>query len=346
MTNVVDLRSDTVTRPSEGMRDVMRNAVVGDDVLGDDPTTNAFQERIAELLGMEAALFFPSGTQANQTALAVLAEPASEVVVESCCHIADYEDAAAAALSGLQLRRVFTSDGKLTADLVDEAIREHDTFLPNTSLVVVENTHLDSGGRVMSPDELGAIAKVARGRDVALHIDGARLWNAAAAVGVPITDFTRHADTVMVCMSKGLGAPIGSVLAGPRGHIDRAWRVRRRLGGAMRQTGLLTAAADYALDHNVGRLCEDHARARSLCERINGSIAGLSAVEPETNIVFVQVEPEIGTADDVILEARTRGVLFSRFGLQRLRAVTHLAVTDDGIDRAITALHDSLAALS
>lgn len=344
--DVVDLRSDTVTRPSQGMRDAMHCAPVGDDVLGDDPTTNAFQERIASVLGMEAALFFPSGTQANQTALAVLAAPASEVVVEANSHIGDYEDAAAAALSGLQLRTVRTEDGKLTAERVAEAIRADDPFLPRTSLVVVENTHLNSGGRVMSPEQLETIATVTRSRNVSLHIDGARLWNAAVAAGVPITDFTRHADTVMVCMSKGLGAPIGSVLAGSRDHVDLAWRVRRRLGGAMRQTGILAAAADYALDHNVVRLAEDHLRARRLWERIDGSMEGLSAGEPETNIVFIQVDPEVGTAERLRLEAKARGVLFSSFGPQRLRAVTHLGVTDDGIDRAITVLHDSLAALT
>jgi threonine aldolase len=342
--DMLDLRSDTVTRPSAGMREAMRGAVVGDDVLGDDPTTNAFQDRIADLLGMEAALFFPSGTQANQTALAVLAGPATEVVVESNCHVVDYEDSAAAALSGLQLRRVPTPDGLLTPELVEDAIRADDPFLPRTSLVVVENTHLDSGGRVMTSDQLGAISDVARGRGVALHIDGARLWNAAVAVGGSVRDFTRYADTVMVCLSKGLGAPIGSVLAGSADHMASAWRVRRRFGGAMRQTGILTAAAEYALDHNLDRLAEDHVRARMLFDGIQG-ISGLTPVSPETNILFIHVEPEVGTAEHVILEARARGVLFSKFGSQRLRAVTHLEVDDAGIDHAIAVLRDAVAAL-
>jgi threonine aldolase len=342
--DMLDLRSDTVTRPSAGMREAMRGAVVGDDVLGDDPTTNAFQDRIAGLLGMEVALFFPSGTQANQTALAVLAGPATEVVVESNCHVVDYEDSAAAALSGLQLRRVPTPDGLLTPELVEDAIRADDPFLPRTSLVVVENTHLDSGGRVMTSDQLGAISDVARGRGVALHIDGARLWNAAVAVGGSVRDFTRYADTVMVCLSKGLGAPIGSVLAGSADHMASAWRVRRRFGGAMRQTGILTAAAEYALDHNLDRLAEDHVRARMLFDGIQG-ISGLTPVSPETNILFIRVEPEVGTAEHVILEARARGVLFSKFGSQRLRAVTHLEVDDAGIDHAIAILRDAVAAL-
>jgi threonine aldolase len=342
--DMLDLRSDTVTRPSAGMREAMCGAVVGDDVLGDDPTTNAFQDRIADLLGMEAALFFPSGTQANQTALAVLAGPATEVVVESNCHVVDYEDSAAAALSGLQLRRVPTPDGLLTPKLVEDAIRADDPFLPRTSLVVVENTHLDSGGRVMTSDQLGAISDVARGRGVALHIDGARLWNAAVAVGGSVRDFTRYADTVMVCLSKGLGAPIGSVLAGSADHMASAWRVRRRFGGAMRQTGILTAAAEYALDHNLDRLGEDHVRARMLFDGIQG-ISGLTPVSPETNILFIHVEPEVGTAEHVILEARARGVLFSKFGSQRLRAVTHLEVDDAGIDHAIAVLRDAVAAL-
>jgi threonine aldolase len=344
MSEMIDLRSDTVTRPSRGMRDAMHSAVVGDDVLGDDPTTNTFQERIADLLGMEAALFFPSGTQANQTALAVLCEPASEVVVESSCHIVDYEDAAAAALSGLQLRRVATPDGLLTANLVEAAIRLDDPFLPRTSLVSVENTHLDSGGRVMRPEQLGAIADVAHDHGAALHLDGARLWNAAAASDVPVREFTQHADTVMVCLSKGLGAPIGSVMAGSADHIGVAWRVRRRFGGAMRQTGIITAAADYALDHNLSRIGEDHVRARRLSDGIGG-IPGLTPTPPETNIVFVQVSPEVGTAAHVILKARARGVLFSEFGPQRLRAVTHLGVGDADTERAIEALHDAVHAL-
>jgi len=335
--DVVDLRSDTVTRPTAGMREAMAAAEVGDDVLGDDPTTNRFQERMAELLGVEDALFFPSGIQANQTALGVLGRPATEVVCEASAHIVDWEDGAASALSGLQLSRVVTKDGVLTPDAVRAHIRDDSPYQPDTSVLALENTHLASGGRVMTPEATAELCAVAREHGLSVHLDGARLWNAAVAGERPVADYTAGVDTVMVSLSKGLGAPVGSALGGDGETIERARRLRRRLGGAMRQTGVLTAAADWALDHNLPRLGDDHRRARALWKGLDGT-EGLAAVEPETNIVFIDVEPGLATADHVLLEARTRGVLLSRFTAQRLRAVTHMDIDDEGIARAVAAL--------
>ena len=228
---VVDLRSDTVTRPTPAMREVIAGAEVGDDALGDDPTTRSLEEAVAELLGKEGALFFPTGLMANQTALAVLGQWGGEVVLEAGAHILNYEDGAAAALSGLQLRAVPTPDGLLTPGLLQRAIRPVAPHLPRTCAVSVENTHLESGGRVMPLDTAAAVAELARQNRVAVHLDGARLWNACAASGHTPADYARHADTVMVSLSKALGCPVGSVLAGDAVVMEEAWRVRRRWGG-------------------------------------------------------------------------------------------------------------------
>jgi threonine aldolase len=341
VTDEVDLRSDTVTRPSAGMREAIARAQVGDDVLGDDPTTNALQDRVAELLGKPAALFFPSGTQANQTALALLGRPGTELVLEARAHIVDYEDSAAAVLNGLQLRPVETSHGLLTADAVEGAIRPEGRFLPRTSIVALENTHLDSGGRVLPLQEVEAVGVVTSRLGVGLHLDGARLWNAAVASSELIRAFAAPVDTVMVSVSKGLGAPIGSVLACSEAHIDEARRIRRRLGGGMRQVGLLAAAAIYALENHLGRIEDDHVRARTLFEGV-GRIDGLSADEPETNVLFIHIDPTLGTAADVICETKAQGVRFSHFGHQRMRAVTHLDVDDTGIARALSSLAEAV----
>src|SRR5688572_16756947 len=237
---MIDLRSDTVTRPSPAMRKVIADAEVGDDVLGDDPTVARLERMAAELLGKEAALFFPTGIMANATAINILTRPGTEVIVEAQAHIFEWELGGPAAFSGVQLRPVPTTDGLLSADLVDAAIRP--SYQLRTSAVCVENTHNGSGGRVMSRAHMAAISDVARKHSVPLHLDGARLWNAAAATGVPVADFAALADTVMVSLSKGLGCPVGSLLAGTRDHITAARPVRRRLGGGMRQSGILAAA--------------------------------------------------------------------------------------------------------
>jgi threonine aldolase len=341
----VDLRSDTVTRPTAEMRRVIAEAEVGDAVLGDDPTVAELERYAAELLGKERALFFPSGIMANQTALLVLAPPGTEAVIEAGGHILNYEESAAAALGGVQLRAVPTADGLLTPELVAEAIRPPSLYLPQTSLVCLENTHNGAGGRILPLAQLAAIAGVARERGVRVHLDGARLPNAAVASGVPMREYAANADTVMVSLSKGLGAPVGSILAGTEEAMQRGWRVRRRLGGGMRQAGLLAAAGLYALQHNLPSLADDHRRARDLARGISG-IKGLDAAAPDTNIVMVELQDPRLEAAPLLERLEQRSVRLTAFGPRRLRAVTHLDVDDADITRAIEALAAVVAELS
>jgi threonine aldolase len=334
---VVDLRSDTVTRPTPAMRRAIAEAEVGDDVLGDDPTVRRLEERVAALLGKEAALFFPSGTQANQTAILLLGRPGTEVICEAQAHIYHYEMGAAAAWAGVQLRPVPTPDGVLTPDLVRAHIRPRSPHLLPTSAVTVENTHNAAGGKVVPLETLRAVHGAARDHGLPVHLDGARLWNASAATGVPLAAYAGCADTVMVSFSKGLGCPVGSALAATRALIEEARTIRKRLGGGMRQVGILAAAALYALDHHVDRLPEDHRRARRLAELAN-DVPGLRATEPETNIVMIDIEIPGLDAGTAAARLAAEGVLLVPFGPSRLRAVTHLDVDDAGIERAGAAL--------
>lgn len=327
------------------MREAIASAEVGDASLGDDPTTNRLEERVAELLGKERALFFPSGVMANQTALATLGRPGTEVVVEAGAHVFHYEEGAAAALSGLQLRAVPTADGLLTPEGVEDAIRSGSPYMPETSVVAVENTHLESGGRVMPLDLARGIGGVARKYGLAVHLDGARLWHAAVASGHPVAAYAAEADTVMVALSKGLGCPVGSLLAGSHEVMGRAWRVRRRLGGGMRQTGILAAAGLHALDHHVDRLASDHRNARALAEGLE-RVDGVEVIPPETNIVLVDVSG-LGVSREKVLDfLEERGILMIGFGQGRLRAVTHMDVDSAGIERAVGVFHSAAAELS
>jgi threonine aldolase len=328
---VIDLRSDTVTLPSSAMRRAMAEAEVGDDVLDGDPTTRQLERRVATLLGKEASLFFPSGTQGNQVAVHVLAPRGSEVIVEADAHIVHYEKAAAAALSGVQLVPVRGTGGVLAPDDVAAAVRQGSAFVPRTGLIAVENTHNAAGGRVTPVGVMDAIAAVARERGLPVHVDGARLWNAAVAAGVPAARLVRDATTVMVSFSKGLGCPVGSCLAGPRALIEEAWHARARFGGAMRQTGILTAACLYALDHNLERLGEDHAHAELLANRIRDR-RGFVVVSPQTNIVMLDLR-ELA-AEPALAQLAAAGVRLSRFGPRRIRAVTHLNVSREDVERA------------
>jgi threonine aldolase len=337
----VDLRSDTVTQPTPGMRAAIARAVVGDDTLGGDPTVRALEERIADLLRKSSALFFPSGIMANEAALHVLGRAGTEAVVEATSHFVDWELGAPALLSGVQLRPVATVDGLLTAEAVEAAIRPGIAFQVKTSLVCLENTHNASGGRVMPLEHMRAIRAVAQRRTLPVHLDGARLWNAAAATGIAEADYAACADTVMVTLSKGLGCPVGSVLAGPSDVIAEARIFRRRVGGAMRQSGILAAAGLYALELHRARLHEDHARASRLAT-LAAEIPGLSVVLPETNIVMFDVlEPEREAAA-IVARLAEHGVLMVVFTTRRFRAVTHLDVDDSAIDRAARALAEVL----
>lgn len=339
---MVDLRSDTVTRPTAGMRDAIANAEVGDDALGDDPTTRGLEERIAALLGKEGALFFPSGIMANETAIVVLARPGTEVVVDAAAHVLDWEEGAAAAWAGVQLQPVATAPGAVTAAAMEAAIRSGSPYQPRTSLLCLENTHNAAGGKVLPLETLRDVRAVADRHGLPVHLDGARLWNAAAATGIAPGTYAATADTVMVTLSKGLGCPVGSVLAGPGDIMDEAWRVRRRMGGAMRQSGLLAAAGLYALDHHLDRLPEDHRLARLLAE-LSAAIDGLDIEPPETNIVMLNVLREDLDAATIVADLAARGVRLSAFSARRLRAVTHMDVDEDGIRRAAEALAGVLA---
>ncbi|HXY70683.1 MAG TPA: GntG family PLP-dependent aldolase [Gemmatimonadales bacterium] len=341
MPPVIDLRSDTVTRPSAAMRRAMAEAEVGDDVLEHDPTTLRLEERIAALLGKDAALFFPSGTQANQTGIRLLATPGTELLLEANAHLLHYEIAGLADLSRVQVRPVATPDGVLTAELLRAAVRPASPHVPRCSGIAIENTHNAAGGKVMPvavADGVGALAKELR---LPLHLDGARLWNAAAALGVPPARLAAPATTVMVSLSKGLGCPVGSCLAFPKEAREEAWEIRKRLGGGMRQSGILTAAGLWALEHNLGRIAEDHANAKRLADGLAGHPA-VRMIPPETNILIVDLLREPDTSDTVIPRLAARGVLVTSFGPRRLRAVTHLDVTDSDIRKAIEIIAEVL----
>lgn len=333
---VVDLRSDTVTRPTPAMRRAIAEAEVGDAVLGDDPTAAELERYAAELLGKERALFFPSGVMANTAAILVLARPGTEAVIDAGGHMLNYEEAAAAQLGGIQFRAVPTRDGLLSADDVAGAIRPRSPYLVQTSAVCLENTHNSAGGRVLRLVQLQAMAEAARERGVRVHLDGARLPNAAAATGLPMHAYAAHADTLMVALSKGLGAPVGSILAGSAELMEQAWRVRRRLGGGMRQVGLLAAAGLHALHHNLERLADDHARAGALARRC-AALPGVTALKPQTNIVMLDLEDARLDPAAILAGLAERGVWMTQFGPRRLRAVTHMDVDDAGVERAAAA---------
>lgn len=338
----VDLRSDTVTRPSAAMRAAIAAAEVDDDVLGKDPTVERLERRTAELLGKEAALFFPSGTQANQTGILLHTEPGSEAICEADAHVFHYEYASASWLAGVQLVPVPSERGRLPADRVRAAIRPGDRHHPRTTLICVEQTHGASGGSVVPLDTLDALRRVADEHGLPIHMDGARLWHAAVALGRPPAAVAATADTVMASLSKGLGCPAGSMLAGPAELIERAWTIRKRLGGGMRQVGILAAAGLHALEHHLPRLGEDHARARRLYEACR-EIDGLAPVEPDTNTLRIDVTREGLAAAEVERRLHERGVWILALGADWLRAVTHRDVDDEGIDRAIEALRGAMA---
>jgi threonine aldolase len=332
----IDLRSDTVTRPTAPMREAMRNAEVGDDQFGEDPATNRLQQRVAEMLGHEAALWFPTGTMANQVAIRVLTRPGDEVLVAREAHALWHETGAAAANSGVQLTEIGGNHGRFTVDefLAARKPRAHMLY-PPTTVVSVENTHNRAGGVVIDVATGAAIAEAARANDVASFLDGARLWNAAVALGVPLEELARPFDVVSVAFSKGLGAPGGSMLAGSTDLMARAVRYRRMAGGAMRQVGIFAAAADYALDHHIERLADDHANARLLADRLASSAAiELDAASVQTNIVVFSLAPIAPDASYVVAILREAGVLVVAFGPRTIRAVIHLDVTRDQVAEA------------
>lgn len=315
----LDLRSDTVTQPTPGMRDAMARAEVGDDVYGEDPSVHRLEARVAELLGKERALFVPSGTMSNQLALLVQTRRGDEVVIGENAHCALYESGGGAAWSGVQFA-VAGRGGLFDAKELVAAIKPPHYYLPRTRLVAIENTHNVGGGAVFPQARVVAIAEEARKRGLGLHLDGARLWNAHVASGRSLEELARPFDTVSVCFSKGLGAPVGSALVGSRDLLEEAHRYRKMLGGGMRQAGILAAAASYALDHHLDRLKDDHASATELAAGLE-SLADVRLETVETNIVIFQGN---AAAEAVVARARDRDVLIGPVGPTTLRAVTHL----------------------
>jgi threonine aldolase len=339
--DIVDLRSDTLTLPTPEMREAMARAQVGDDVWGEDPTVQRLEALAAERLGKEAGLFVTSGTQGNLVCVAAHTRAGQEVVLDLDSHIYNYEVAGAATVGHVQMRPTQTARGFLTPDQVREAIRPGNIHLPETGLVCIENTHNRHGGTCCTPEEIAAVAAAAHEAGVAVHLDGARLFNAAVALRRPAADFTRPVDSVTFCISKGLGAPVGSVICGSREFVGRARRVRKMLGGGMRQAGIIAAAGIVALERMVERLAEDHANARRLAEglaKLPGLRVDLSSVQ--TNIVILRVDRGPEATDELVRGCAARKVKVHAMGPAAIRCVTHKDVDGDDITRALDAFRE------
>ncbi len=330
----IDLRSDTVTQPTPSMRRAMADAEVGDDVLDGDPTVRRLEARVAELLGKDAALFFPTGTMANQAGIAVHSSPGTEALLDANSHIIHWEMAGAAAICGVQVRGVTPGPGRLVmgADDLTRTLRPLSIHAPAASIVCFENTHNGAGGKVTPLHELRALRGVADAHSLPVHMDGARLWNASAATGTPLADFASCAHTAMLSFSKGLGCPVGAILVGDAPVVKRAHVVRKRLGGGMRQSGILAAAALHALDMHLARLPEDHAHAATLAAAVDGA-GGCTVVPPDTNILMIDL-PSGYTSADVVGAAAAQGLRLTPWHQSRVRAVTHLDADDAAVAEA------------
>ena len=338
---MIDLRSDTITQPTPAMRQAMAAAAVGDDVLGDDPTVAALERRTAELLGKEAAVYMPSGTMTNQVAIRAHTEPGDEIILEAQAHSYFYESGAPAALAGVSCRLIPGERGLFTADQVRSVLHPQNIHFPVTRLVCIENTHNRGGGTIWPLERIAQVEAVAREAGLKMHLDGARLWNASAATAIPEADYARHFDSVSVCFSKGLGAPVGSALAGTREFIARCRRFRKMFGGGMRQAGIIAAGALYAVDNHRARLVEDHANTKALAE----GLAGLKGIQldvasVQTNIVVMRVTAT--PAADLARRLAEAGVLVLATGPDLIRAVVSLAVDRDAINRATPAFAAAL----
>ena len=343
MKEFIDLRSDTVTKPTPAMRKAMTDAEVGDDVFGEDPTVNALQEKVARMLGKEASIFVPSGTMANQLAIKSHTQPGDEVIIETTSHPYNFEGGASAALSGIQFNCLQGIRGILEPSQIEEAIRPDDHHFPVTRLVCLENTHNRGGGSIYPIERIAEISRLARSKGLLVHLDGARLWNASVATGVKPLEYAQWADSVSVCLSKGLGAPVGSLVAGSRTFIERVHRFRKMFGGGMRQVGIIAAAGIYALDHHIERLKEDHQKAKHLALGLH-EIQGVS-IDPEyveTNIVIFDIAEMGMTAAQVRDEMKKKGVLIHPFGRTQIRLVTHLDVSKEDIETALKAFREVL----
>jgi len=340
----IDLRSDTVTKPTAAMRAAMASAEVGDDERDGDPTTRRLEERVAALLGKEDALFFPSGVMANQAAIWIHAPRGTEVLLDVDAHIVHSEIAATAVLSGAQVLTVVPTGLVMSADDLRRAFRPRSRYYPAASLVCVENTHNGAGGKITDISELRAIRAAAAEQGLPVHMDGARLWNAAVATGLPLSEIAGEADTVMVAFSKGLGAPVGAALAGSRKAMEVAWTARKLFGGAMRQSGIIAAGALYGVEHHIERLAADHDNARALARAIDGA-GGATVVAPDTNIVMIDLANGQSPAK-VAAAAREEDVYVSEWSSTRIRLVTHLDVSADDCRRAGAVIRHTLERLA
>jgi threonine aldolase len=339
MDGFIDLRSDTVTRPTADMRRAMFAAAVGDDVFGEDPTVNALQEKAARLLGKEAALFVASGTMANQLSIKAHTQPGDEVIIEAGAHAMNFEGGAGAMLSGVQFFGVPGSRGIFDAGQVEAAIRVDDVHFPVSRLVVIENTHNRGGGSVFPLAKIHPIRELATRRGLRMHMDGARLWNACVATGTSPAQYAAPFDSVSVCLSKGLGCPAGSLVLGSKDFVKRVHRFRKMVGGGWRQAGFLAAAGIYALDHHFDRLQEDHRKALKLAQGLaNIPNVAINPAEVETNILFFDVSRAERTAQEVAAAAKGKGVLLHPTAKTRIRCVTHLDVSFEDVDHALEAI--------
>lgn len=335
MMELIDLRSDTVTKPSMAMREAMMAAEVGDDVYGEDPTVNRLQEEIAGMFAKEAALFVPSGTMGNEICIKAHTQPGDEIIVESDSHIFVYETGAPSLLAGVQIFPVRGENGMMTAEQVEKSVRRDVYYLPRTRLICIENTHGRSGGSIIPLGEIEKIHAIARSRDIRMHLDGARLWNASVATGIPVREYAKYFDTVSVCFSKGLGAPVGSMIVGSKEKVADALKIRKIFGGGMRQAGVLAAAALYAVEHNIGRLAADHENAKILAEKL--SEIGAFDIDPgkvQTNMVIFDVGGTGMNRDHLLNLLKEHGVLLTPEGENSVRAVTHLDLTRSQVLRA------------
>ncbi len=332
----IDLRSDTVTQPTQGMRDAMMAAPLGDDVWGDDPTVNALQDRCAEMFGKEDACFVPTGTMANQAAIKSQTRPGDEIIIHGESHVVRYEAGGAAALSGCSFAIADGARGFITPEDVTNLIKPEDSHFCHTTLLSLENTHNRGGGSVWPLQQLQDVCETARAHGLKTHLDGARIWHAIVASGVDASVWGAPFDTISACFSKGLGCPAGSIVVGDRDVIFRVRRARKLLGGTMRQSGILAGAAMYAIEHHIDRLAEDHANATCLAEGLH-NIDGITCQvdETDTNLVFFNIDPSLGEGDAFCRKLAEKGVLSEALDQYRIRFVTHLDVTHEQVKEAI-----------
>ncbi len=339
--NYIDLRSDTVTKPSPAMREAMMKAEVGDDVFGEDPTVNILQQKVADLLGKEAALYVPSGTQANQICIKVHTQPGDEVIMEKGCHLFNYETGALSFLSGIQPHVIEGIRGVMQVEDVKKAIRPKAYYMPRSALLAVENTHNRAGGTIYPIETIRELHNLTRAEKMGFHLDGARLWNACVETGISPKEYAAYFDSVSVCLSKGLGAPVGSVIAGSKEFVEKARKFRKIFGGGMRQAGILAAAGMYALDNNRERLKDDHAKMKYFGRELsNISSLSIDMEAVQTNIIIIGVENTGRQPEEVLAMLKAKGALLTMGNWMSVRAVTHLDVSMDDVKRAASIFHE------